>query len=245
MRIFHYIHTAFFLTFLIFFMVASIALFIPLKILRFLRLGHLQKQITILLGKFWARMLVFLTGSTLEVRGKEFFPKDHRYCIVANHQGLFDIPLIMSVVPWKIAFIAKKELKKAPIIGWWMQHLGVVFLDRSSKRQAIAAINQGVRQLQAGDPLVIFPEGTRSKGGAVAPFKKGSMKLAKKSDVPVVPVSICGSYKIFEEKRLIQRAHITITVHPPVYTATMSAHERENLHITLHRIIAAGVEHTQ
>ncbi|ERP32135.1 lysophospholipid acyltransferase family protein [Chitinivibrio alkaliphilus] len=235
------LYTLFFLLFVTLFMLISVTFFIPLGILHILHLHRKRIWLTTILAHFWARMLLFITGTRVKVHGKEHFPKDNRYCLIANHQGIFDIPLILSVVPQNIAFIAKEELRKTPLIGWWMQAIGVLFLDRSSTRQALSVITTGAQRLQQGNPLVIFPEGTRSKGKSVGNFKKGSMKLATKSKVPIIPVSISGSFRIFEETRRIRPSTVSIQIHAPVHPQNLTKDEMAQLHEHLQSIIAAGV----
>ncbi|MGM0443198.1 MAG: lysophospholipid acyltransferase family protein [Fibrobacterota bacterium] len=234
-------YTFVYMLYLALFMIVSISLFIPLGILSLPGLRSLRRRFVTILGRFWAKMVVTLTGSRVTLHGREHFPQDNRYCLLANHQGIFDIPVLMSAAPWGLAFIAKKELRTMPIIGWWMRAIGVIFLDRSSRRQALEVIRRGGERIHSGTPMVIFPEGTRSRGGAVAPFKKGSLKLAVKNSIPVVPVSISGTYRIFEQNRYITPAHITITVHPPVSTENLSRDDMDRLNTELRDTISGAV----
>ena len=171
-------------------------------------------------AKKWARKLIQLTGSTVTVTGEEHIPKEGAVLFVCNHQGNFDIPILLGYIDKPKAFISKIEVKRFPIIGAWMQMMNCVFMDRKDLRQQLQAINQGAEHLKHGYSLVIFPEGTRSKKDKMNKFKPGSLKLATKTGVPIVPITIKGSYKIMEANLfgfLVQPAQIEVIVSPPIY----------------------------
>ncbi|MBU9710337.1 lysophospholipid acyltransferase family protein [Evansella tamaricis] len=155
---------------------------------------HHVKKIT---GE-WARFLVKKAGGKIHVYGEENIPDNETVLIVCNHQGNFDIPILLGYFNRKISFISKIEVKKLPIIRTWMEHMNCIFMDRKNKRQAVKSIIAGVKLLEQGQDMVIFPEGTRSKGDPIARFKKGSFKLATKSKVTILPVAIDGSYLLME-----------------------------------------------
>ncbi|WP_456279029.1 lysophospholipid acyltransferase family protein [Bacillus sp. AK128] len=166
--------------------------------------------------KRWAKGVVKTSGARVSVEGEEFIP-DGPVLFVSNHQGNFDIPLLIGYIKKPIGFISKIEVKKLPIISHWMEVLPCIFMDRNNPRQSVKAMKEGSELLTKGHSMVIFPEGTRSKGGPVAPFKSGSFRLATKSGVPIVPITIDGSYKLFEEKGfLFQPGDVKITIHPPI-----------------------------
>ncbi len=197
----------------------------------------------VFLARGWSRYFIWLTGSKLIIEGEENLPTTHDYCVISNHQGYLDIPTLMSVMPWTLAFVAKKELKKLPIIWWWMSQLGVLFIDRSDRRQAVAIINKGAEHIRSGHPMVIFPEGTRSQGGPVATFKKGSLKMALRSNAKIVPVSIDGTYKVLEANNFkVQGGNqIRVKIHPLVDISTLSDDEKANLAERLQAAITTGV----
>jgi 1-acyl-sn-glycerol-3-phosphate acyltransferase len=127
-----------------------------------------------------------------------------------------------------------------PFIGTWMVQLNCLFMDRKNVRQSVKAISEGAQLLQNGTSLVIFPEGTRSKGDEMAEFKAGSFKLATKSGVPIIPVTINGSYKIMEQQGFwIKPANVHIEVHPPIYPQKQEAKDLAKLS---QHIIKEGVK---
>ncbi|KAA0550133.1 1-acyl-sn-glycerol-3-phosphate acyltransferase [Bacillus sp. BGMRC 2118] len=193
------------------------------------------------LPKRWAKGVVKTSGARVEVKGEELLP-DGPVLFVSNHQGNFDIPLLMGFVSKPIGFISKVEVKKLPIISHWMEVLPCIFMDRKDRRQSVRAIQEGARLLQKGHSMVIFPEGTRSKGGPIAEFKSGSFRLATKSGVPIVPITIDGSYRLFEEKGfLFQPGDVTITIHPPINHDEYQSLEINELALMVQQNIASQI----
>lgn len=191
----------------------------------------------------WARPLVRLTGSTIRVIGEENIPESGAVLFVSNHQGNFDIPITLGYINTPKAFIAKIEMKKMPLVSTWMKYMNCVFMDRNDMRQSIDAINEGADYLKSGYSLVIFPEGTRSKGDTMGDFKPGSFKLASKAGVPIIPVTIKGSYKIMEQNGfLIKPALVEVIISPPVQTSGISKEEVKNLHNVVKDIICANLK---
>lgn len=173
----------------------------------------------------WGRDVVGLTGSTVEVSGEELIPQDTAVVFVGNHQGYLDIPVMLGFVNKPKAFISKIEILKIPLLSTWMKLMQCTFLDRKNPRQSIKAMQEAVETVKKGYSLVIFPEGTRSRGGPVAEFKAGSFKLALKAGVPIVPVTIDGTWRLFEEHKRFQKGHVKVTVHPAIPTAGLSKEE--------------------
>jgi 1-acyl-sn-glycerol-3-phosphate acyltransferase len=165
----------------------------------------------------WARRLLRLAGGKVRVYGLKNIPEEEPVLFVSNHQGNFDIPLLLHTAGRKIGFISKKEVRRIPLISSWMELLGCVFIDRKDRRQAVQMLREGADNLRTGNSLVIFPEGTRNKGGETGLFKKGSFKMAQLSGVAIVPVSISGSYKMMEANNgKMKPAVVNITYGKPM-----------------------------
>lgn len=188
--------------------------------------------------KKWAKSLVNLSGSKVNVTGEEHVPTQGGVVFISNHQGNFDIPILLGYIDKPKAFIAKKELKKLPLISSWMYYMNCVFMDRSSARAGLKAIQEGVSFLKQGYSQIIFPEGTRSREAKLGEFKPGSFKLATKAGVPIVPVTIKGSYKIMEANgNLIKPAVVEVFISEPLPTAGLSKAETEQLPEKVRNII--------
>ncbi len=165
----------------------------------------------------WSRKLVSLSGTKVEVKGAENIPSDRAVLIVANHQSNFDIPILLGYVDTPKGFIAKVELETFPVVNRWMRLMECVFMDRNDMRQSAKAIMQGIKNLKNGYSMVVFPEGTRSENGDLLEFKAGAFKLATKSGVDILPITISGSKDIMKKgSKRIRPANVTVTVSKPI-----------------------------
>ena len=212
----------------------------------FLSIFGLKKQMAHLIYKivqFWAKLLIFCTGCHLNVKGRENIPKTGPLCFVSNHTGIFDILLLLALVGRPVGFIAKKELAYIPFLNLWIFLLGGFFIDRKNIRKAIKTINKGIERIKNGEAMIIFPEGTRSKGKGLLPFRGGSFKLATQSNACITPVAISGSYEVFEKSYRVKAVNVNITFAPSIETANLSTEEKKkNLSDQVHRVIDKALE---
>lgn len=175
------------------------------------------------------------------IEGKENIPEGP--CLfVSNHQAIFDTFLLIATIDKLTGFIAKKEIEKIPLIGSWMKEIGTVYIDRKNIREGMKAINKGVENLKKGRSMIIFPEGTRSLKSEMAEFKKGSMKLALKANVPIVPITIDGTYRVLEVGDQVRGNSVKIRFHKPVYLESLSQDDKKNLSEILHETIEEGLK---
>lgn len=171
------------------------------------------------IGGLWSRVLLFLSGVTVELKGAENLLKDKPQILAANHQGAFDILAFQAFIPIQFRWVAKRSLFKIPIIGWSMSLAGYVGIDRERAGSAYKSIEAAADKVKSGTSVLIFPEGTRSASGELLPFKRGSFLLAVKSGVPVIPISITGTKDIMKrESILIKPGAINIVVGKPIET---------------------------
>lgn len=192
----------------------------------------------------WARRLMWVAGMKVTVNGRENLP-DSPAIFIANHQGNFDIPLMLSSLGRTYGLLAKQELNRIPILRLWMRLLHCLFVDRSSPRAGMESIANGVKLVEDGHSLVIFPEGTRSRGGPMHEFKGGAFRIASKAKAPVVPVTIDGSYRAMEANPtgwIIRPTHVIVTIHPAIPTEGMTREELRALPERTHDIIASALK---
>ncbi len=144
----------------------------------------------------WARLALWLSGVRLMM--PEAAPKAAQDpCIVmANHTSLFDIPVLFSVLPGRVRFLAKKQLFSIPVFGWALRAAGFVSVDRGSSRGGAHAFGEARQRAAEGYTLAIFPEETRSLDGELLPFRSGGALLAKATSLPVVPLAIRGALQV-------------------------------------------------
>jgi 1-acyl-sn-glycerol-3-phosphate acyltransferase len=197
-----------------------------LFLLSFLGLKRPAEYLTCKMARAWALMVIALTGCTLTVSGREYIPRKEGFCLVGNHNSIFDIVLLLATVGRPFGFIAKKELSVIPLLNFWILFLGGLFIDRKNIRKAIGTINEGIRRIKSGSVMIIFPEGTRGKGRGLLPFKPGSLKLATKSGAPIVPLAITGSYDVFEKTGRVHAGPVSVTFAAPIATGTIPAEDK-------------------
>jgi 1-acyl-sn-glycerol-3-phosphate acyltransferase len=192
-------------------------------------------------AQVWALLSIKVIGCHLTVKGQEHIPKSGGLCVVSNHGSIVDILLILALLGRPIGFIAKKELALIPFLNIWIFMIGGLFIDRKNIRKALRTINNGVQQLKRGSAMLIFPEGTRSRGRGLLPFKSGSFRLATQSGVPILPVAITGSYDVFEKNYRAVAADISVTFAPPISNACQDD-RRKDISNQTRKVIAAMLE---
>lgn len=186
----------------------------------------------------WALRLMKLAGATMEVTGKENIPEGP-VVFAANHQGYADIPLLLTQLDKPNPLIAKKELEKVPLLRDWMTELNCIFIDRDNARQAMDSLKKANELLSEGYSVSIFPEGTRSKGGEIKDFKGGTIRLATRAKVPIVPCCIEGTYNMLEANKgfKITPAKLQLHILPAIETADLSREEIKALDERLRSVI--------
>ncbi len=191
----------------------------------------------------WGPRIVEHFHVDLEVEGLDNIPGGP-VLFVSNHQGYADIVAFCAAIKTKqFGFVAKKVLGEIPLYGKWIARIRSIFIERDDARGTVKVINDGIELLEEGYSLVIFPEGTRSLSEKMGEFKRGSLKLATKAEVPVVPVTLSGSWKVFEEKGYIQRGtKVRVCVHPSIETKGMSKQDGHELAKKVEAIVKNKLE---
>lgn len=203
------------LFFIIFMLICLVAyfLFLPLKVLLpkrlYLKLAHWA-------GRTWGKVTFLSTFSSISFEGRELLPGTDRICFIGNHQGFFDIPAFLGFLGRPAGFIAKKELFRIPILSHWMREIRCVFIDRDNARKAIESFRKSAEVIRDGNPIVIFPEGTRSRKDTLGVFHVGSLKLADMAEAVIVPFVIKGTWRIFEADSVIHPTLVKIRILAPI-----------------------------
>ena len=150
--------------------------------------------------------------------GRDNIDKNTSYVFVANHQGAYDIWSIYGYLNHNFKWLMKKELEKVALVGFACKCAGHIFVDDSSIGGIKETISESEATLQHGMSLVIFPEGSRSWDGKMIPFKRGAFMLAAEFKLPVVPVTIDGSFKAMPRFTYnMTPTTIRLTIHKPIY----------------------------
>jgi len=154
------------------------------------------------LSKAYSKTLLLICGVKLEVIGRENVDTRRNYIYVSNHLSYFDIPVFMQAAPTDYRFIYKSSINYVPFFGWSLYLGGYIPINRENVRKALKSLQRGIKKLEKGYSLIIFPEGTRSRTGEINKFKKGIFYLAYHSNAKIVPVTIIGTNKIMPPDRL-------------------------------------------
>lgn len=177
------------------------------------------------------KVVLYLTGIRVHVEGAENFPQDPKkpFLLVSNHQSAWDPVMLITFLPRIVGFYSKKSVLWFFPVNIWMISIGCVFIDRKSPRAAMKSIEKGINMLKEGNSIGIFPEGTRSKGGDMNSFKKGSFRLAFQSGACILPVMISGTYKLWEIKGSVKPTDVYIKIYPTIETKDLTQEQKKSL----------------
>ncbi len=166
----------------------------------------------------WSKFVCIMTFVRVKVVGRENIDPKQSYIFVANHQGAYDIWSIYGYLNHNFKWLMKKELENIFMVGPACRRAGHVFVDDTSIHSIKETITKAEQQLRDGMSLVIFPEGSRSWDGKMIPFKRGAFMLAAEFNLPVVPITIDGSFKALPRFTYNFRpAKITLHIHKPIF----------------------------
>jgi 1-acyl-sn-glycerol-3-phosphate acyltransferase len=197
--------------------------------------GRWALQVT----RLWAAGLLLVSGVRLEVERPAGLDPASSYVFLANHQSLFDIPALLLAVRGRFRMVAKQSLFRIPVFGWALTAAGFVSVDRGDRtaaRQSFAAAEQGLR---SGGSVLLFPEGTRSTGDTLLPFKRGGFLLALRTGLPIVPVGIRGTRAVQARgRRSIQPGMVEVRFGEPIPAADFGIRRKRELIAEVRRRLA-------
>lgn len=183
------------------------------------------------IGPLWARQMFWVAGIRWEVRGWENLPESIRnqnqpVIFMSNHESQLDPTILLSAIKVPAVYIAKKEVKYVPFVGWACLCAGVIWIDRGDRERAVQSIQDAAVKIRGGRNVVIFVEGTRTPTGDLLPFKKGGFQLAMDAGVPIVPVAAVGGFQTLPKgARRIRPGRYVIAFGEPVDTPAFSSRE--------------------
>ena len=178
----------------------------------------------------WARIFCVLTLVKVKVVGRENIDSKTSYVFIANHQGAYDIFSIYGYLNHNFKWMMKQSLERIPLVGYACRCAGHIMVDRVNPTGIKQTIETAEKRLKNGTSLVVFPEGTRSTDGKIGQFKRGAFILAAEFHLPMVPITIDGSYNIMPKHRTIPHwGTITLTIHKPVDVEGKGSKELMNL----------------
>ena len=172
-------------------------------------------------ARAWSRLILLTTGVRVRVAGLDGLPRESACIFVANHQSIYDIPILFWALPFQLRIIAKASLGRFPVLGWHLRYTGHLLVER--ERTGAATLKHVAAMAAGGRSLIVFPEGTRSRDGRVGPFKRGLFLMAIEAGLPIVPVSLAGSRRVMLKGRLMTcPGDVDVVVHAPIPTRGMS-----------------------
>ncbi|MEJ2067315.1 MAG: lysophospholipid acyltransferase family protein [Deltaproteobacteria bacterium] len=181
-------------------------------------------------ARLWGWLILQANGVRVQVRGLEHV--DHRQPAIymCNHQGTFDIFVLLAHLPIQFRWVAKVGLFRIPVLGWAMSTAGYISLDRSKRKRAYRGIEIAARKIREKNSVVMFPEGSRSYDGTLQPFMNGGFTLALRAGVPICPITIDGSWALMPRTTLrIKRGTVRIVIGQPIKTAGLTMKDRKRL----------------
>jgi 1-acyl-sn-glycerol-3-phosphate acyltransferase len=180
--------------------------------------GRITKQVSDERLARWSRACVANAHIDVQVHGREHLRTGETYLVMSNHQSLYDIPVLFDVIGPNIRMITKAELFSVPVFGKALAEGGFISIDRRNRHAAIRSLERARELLASGTHVWISPEGTRSRTGALLPFKKGAFYLAFEAGLPILPVTLRGTRDALPAKgvRSIPGAHVDVTLHASV-----------------------------
>ena len=180
--------------------------------------------------RLWAPGLLRGAGARVVVDGADRLDPAAAYVFASNHQSMIDIAALYFTLPAPLRFVVKRELLAIPFLGWYVRAMGMVSVDRGAPRRAVTSMRRVPEILHAGESIACFPEGTRSRDGAIAPFKGGAFLVAIEAAVPVVPVALIGTGAVLSPRGFrVRPGTIRVRVGRPIPTAGLAPHERGDL----------------
>ena len=199
-------------------------------------------------GKYYGKIVLVIGGVKLAVEGINLLEFSRNYVYISNHASLFDIPAILAGIPDQIRLVYKKELEKIPLFGWGLKYgKTYIGINRVKGQDAIQSLKEAANKIRNGASVILFAEGTRSTDGRLQPFKRGSFMLAAQSGVPVVPVTIVGSFNILPKHSLhIKPGKIKLILSKPIAPSQANGRESEiALRDEVHAVIQKNLEEHQ
>lgn len=182
------------------------------------------------LARGWAHTSLRLCGVKVRAKGLERLDMSRNYVYVSNHASMFDIPAILAAIPDQIRIVYKRELHWIPIFGWGLKYGSYIGIDRSSGADAMKSLEEAAEKIRTGASVLLYAEGTRTLDGKLQPFKRGAFNIAVKAGVPVVPLTINGSFKLLPKRSMVvQPGEVELILESPIEIRGSGKEEEKRL----------------
>jgi len=167
----------------------------------------------------WSRFMCWVMLLPVKVEGRELLDKKQSYVFVVNHQGPYDIFLVYGYLGRSFRWMMKKSLRNIPLVGKACESAGHIMVDKSGPKAIHRTYEQAEQVLKHGVSLVVFPEGARSFTGHMGKFRRGAFQLADELKLPIVPVTIDGSFDVLPRQKGINFVTwhtLRLVIHAPI-----------------------------
>ena len=194
--------------------------------------------------RLFFRNILRIAGARFEVRRAAQFDATRTSIFICNHVNLFDPFVIYSAIPQFLRGFELESHFKVPVYGWMMGRFGNIPVPDAPSREGLETMSQRAKAaLESGVSLVAFAEGSRTRDGHVQPFKKGIFSIAQRFGIPLVPVSMVGSYQFFQTGHwMLHPEKITVYIHDTIDTTQIARAEVDALRQRVQGIVSAPVE---
>jgi 1-acyl-sn-glycerol-3-phosphate acyltransferase len=190
-------------------------------------------------ARLWCRLILRTASSPLSVQGLNHIDLTHPAIYTANHSSLLDVPVLYVGLPFQFRIPAKLELFRIPFLGWYLKRSGQIPIDRTNARASMRSLSAASKTVKAGIPLVVFPEGGRSKDGHLQPFLGGTFYVAIKAQIPIVPMVIFGTFQALPMNTfVIHPQHFHLIVGEPISTVGLVPRDMEALSARVHQAMS-------
>jgi 1-acyl-sn-glycerol-3-phosphate acyltransferase len=189
-------------------------------------------------GAIWSKLVCIISLCPVKVIGKEKLNRKQSYIFVSNHQGSYDIFLIFGYIGQTIKWVMKQSLRKIPLVGYACERAGFIFVDNSSAQAAAKTIKTAKTKLKDGASIVVFPEGSRTRTGKMDKFKKGAYQMALDLKLPIVPITINGSFNVLPfHTKLIHPHKMELIIHDPIETCSIQVENIQEATVKIKELV--------
>ena len=193
-------------------------------------------------ARWWCRLVAWSIFARIRVHGTDKLRRDETYVYMANHSSLIDTPALFAYLPYQFKIMAKKELFYIPFMGWHLWTSGNFPVDRSDGRKTAKSLRKVIEGIKGGKSLAVFPEGTRTPDGYLQEFKPGAFKIALRAGVPIVPVTIRGTFELLPKTTLAPRpGRVDVIIGEPIATEGYSEKQLPELIARVRAAIQANL----
>ena len=195
------------------------------------------------IGRTWLSWIFRTCGIRVIAEGLEHIDRTQSYVFMSNHQSVLDIGALVGTLPVSWRFVAKRELTWVPFFGWALGLSDQIVIDRGDRAKSVQSLSRAAERVRGGVNVIVFPEGTRSPTGRMREFKSGGFHLAIEAQVPILPVTVSGSFHLIPKRSLrVHSGTIKVAYGAPIPTRGLRVEDRHALKERVREAIERGYD---